>query len=638
MEVNTTHYADLARHAIQPVLDGKAPNGTKPEDCGPWATVVDGVFKGYYSAGTDRARKVFNTLAAADQGITKMMASADQSAPKAHEWGTPLPFHSIELPEFPLDIFPDWLREYCEAVTETMQTPPDLAGMLALSVLSTACARRVGIQAWAGWREPINVYTVTSLPPASRKSPVFRAMMAPLVKFEQVESEKAEIAVAEAEARRDILKHQIEAAKRKAGNASGENATKQAFSEVDGLLGELRDMETPARLKLIVDDVTPEAVATILAEQGGRVSVLSPEGDIFGIMAGRYSAGPPNIGVYLKAHAGETVRIDRKTRSEHIKQAAITIGVTTQPEVMRTFGSNNAFRGQGLLARFFFALPRSTVGTRRSETEPMADQVRSTYFHRMMMLLENLHSVHSVHSVQGSNENEGGSVHNGNDLDHYDSNNITYIEISIEAKNRLKAFMDWIEPQLGDYGALHYLADWAGKLAGGALRIAGLLHMADTLGQNGRIGQISDNELARAIRLAHYLLPHAQAAYAEIGADPAIDAAKTILRWIEKTDARTFTRRECYRGVRGPLFKSADDCDPALRLLADHGYIREQETVERAGPGRKASQPYETNPAVLLGQNGQNGRNAPDQSKAVGDSGLGATYEPPTFRSIEGYD
>jgi replicative DNA helicase len=121
-------------------------------------------------------------------------------------------------------------------------------------------------------------------------------------------------------------------------------------------------MDVPARVKLIVDDVTPEAVATILAEQGGRVSVLSPEGDIFGIMAGRYSAGPPNIGVYLKAHAGETVRIDRKTRSEHIKQAAITIGVTTQPEVMRAFGSNNAFRGTRAVSAFLFRVAEVNRG------------------------------------------------------------------------------------------------------------------------------------------------------------------------------------------------------------------------------------------------------------------------------------
>jgi hypothetical protein len=504
--------------------------------------------------------------------------------------------------------------------------------MLALSILSTACARHVAVRVWSGWTEPINVYTVTSLPPASRKSPVFRAMMAPVVKFEQDLSDKIADEMFQAEARRDVIKHQIDEKKRKAAKVEGAHATKMAFDEIDELGQELKELHVPVAPKLIVDDVTPERVASILADQGGRVAVLSPEGDIFGIMAGRYSAGPPNIGVYLKAHAAETVRVDRQTRSVHVKQAAITIGITTQPEVLRTFGSNNAFRGQGLLARFFYALPRSTVGSRRSETTPIPDDVRSRYFHFVMMLLENIHSVHSGNSVQGSE----GSVNSDRDSDHYDSNNILYIEIFDTGKERLKRFIDWLEPQLGDYGGLQYLGDWAGKLAGSAVRIAGLLHMAETLGRNGQNGQITDNEMARAIRLAKYLLPHAQAAYAEIGADPAVDAAKTILRWIEKAGAFAFTRRECYRGVRGPLFKSADDCDAPLRLLADHNYIREAETIERAGVGRKPSPTYEVNP-IVLGQNGQNGQKE-----------VGATYEPPAeaaetyeqpgYRSIGGYD
>ena len=201
-------------------------------------------------------------------------------------------------------------------------------------------------------------------------------------------------------------------------------------------------------------------------------------------------------------------------------------------------------------------------------------------------------------------------------------------------RNKLKAFMDWLEPQLAEHGTFGYFADWAGKLAGAVLRIAGLLHMAETLGQNGQNGQITGNELDRAIRLARYLLPHAQAAYAEIGADPAIDAAKTILRWLEKAGVSSFTRRECYRGVRGPLFTSADACEAPLRLLADHGYIREVETPERAGPGRKASPSYEVNPA-LLGQNGHHGQNAGAAYEPIAEDD--ATYEPPTFRAMEGY-
>jgi replicative DNA helicase len=187
---------------------------------------------------------------------------------------------------------------------------------------------------------------------------------------------------------------------------------------------------------------------------------------------------------------------------------------------------------------------------------------------------------------------------------------------------------------LGDYGDLHYMGDWAGKLAGAAVRVAGLLHMAETLGQNGQNGQITDNEMARGIRLAHYLLAHAQAAYAEIGADPALDAAKTILRWIEKAGEPTFTRRDCYRGVRGPLFKSADDCDAPLRLLVDHGFIRDVETPERSGAGRKPSPAYEVNPAAL-GRNGQNGQITPSASYEAPES---ASYEQPGYRAIGGYE
>lgn len=622
---------DNARHALRHVIsDGLPPNGIAPAACGEYAETVELIYEAHAAGGTAGVHKAWASLVKQTPALAELVAGEKP----ANQWGPILPFASVDLPEFPLDIFPTWLREFCEAVTEETQTPPDLAGMLALSIISTACARHVAIRCGGGWTEPINVYTVTSLPPASRKSPVFKAMMAPVIKFEQTLTEQSADDIFQAETRRDIIKQQIEDKKRKASKTEGANATKQMFAEIDKLGQELKELVVPVLPKLIVDDVTPERVSGILADQGGRIAVLSPEGDIFGIMAGRYSAGPPNIGVYLKAHNAEAVRVDRQTRSVHVQHAAITIGVTTQPEVMRTFGANAAFKGQGLLARFFYALPRSTVGTRRSQSEPIPEQVRSTYFHRVLMLLENINSVHSVHSVQTSED----SVHSGRNPDHYDSNNIYYLEILNTANKRLRRFMDWIEPQLAEYGTLHYIRDWAGKLAGGAVRVAGLLHMAETLGLNGLNGQnseISDSEMARGIRLAHYLLAHAQAAYAEIGADPAIDAAKTILRWVDKAGVQSFSKRECYRGVRGPLFRSADDCDAPMRLLADHGYIREIESTERGGAGRKPSPTYEANPQLFLGLNGQNGQNSPEASfEPLSDD----TYEEPGFRSIGGYD
>jgi hypothetical protein len=61
-------------------------------------------------------------------------------------------------------------------------------------------------------------------------------------------------------------------------------------------------------------DATPEALAGLLATYG-RIALVSPEGDVFDQMAGRYNqAVGPNLGVYLKGQAGDLLRIDRRGR------------------------------------------------------------------------------------------------------------------------------------------------------------------------------------------------------------------------------------------------------------------------------------------------------------------------------------
>jgi replicative DNA helicase len=47
----------------------------------------------------------------------------------------------------------------------------------------------------------------------------------------------------------------------------------------------------------------------------GRIALLSPEGDVFDQMAGRYNQQVgPNLGVYLKGHAGDLLKVDRRGR------------------------------------------------------------------------------------------------------------------------------------------------------------------------------------------------------------------------------------------------------------------------------------------------------------------------------------
>ena len=63
-------------------------------------------------------------------------------------------------------------------------------------------------------------------------------------------------------------------------------------------------LTVPVRPRLVADDVTAEAAGSLLAEQDGRLAVLSAEGGIFTTIAGRYSTAP-NLKVFLKGHAGD---------------------------------------------------------------------------------------------------------------------------------------------------------------------------------------------------------------------------------------------------------------------------------------------------------------------------------------------
>jgi replicative DNA helicase len=72
-------------------------------------------------------------------------------------WEPPVPLGVAgEVPLFPVEVLPAWLEEYVAAVATATQTPPDLAGMLALAVLATVAAGAVEIQPRAGstggWR------------------------------------------------------------------------------------------------------------------------------------------------------------------------------------------------------------------------------------------------------------------------------------------------------------------------------------------------------------------------------------------------------------------------------------------------------------------------------------------------------
>jgi hypothetical protein len=95
------------------------------------------------------------------------------------------------------------------------------------------------------------------------------------------------------------------------------------------------------------------------------------------------------------------------------------------------------------------------------------------------------------------------------------------------------------------------------------------------------------------------LSEHALAVFNMMGADPDIEGAKRVWRWIEAGRGRSFTARDCFQSLKGS-FKKMEALNPALAVLVERAYIFAVD-AETGGPGRKPSPSYQVNPKLTEG-------------------------------------
>jgi replicative DNA helicase len=491
-------------------------------------------------------------------------------------WEAPIPFHEFDLPCFLIEAFPTWLREFAEAEAIATQTPVELAAMLCMSVLAAACSKKVIVQVKAGYCEPVNIFTVTALPSGNRKSSVFGAVIRPLVEHEAAEAKRTAGEIARQQAARKIKEGRLKKVQDEAVNATA-NKRDELTAEVAALGEQLATEVVRAPTRYVADDCTPEKLAGLLREQDGRIAVMSPEGEIFDLLAGRYSSnGAGNFGVFLNGHAGDPLRIDRVGRPpEYVEAPALTVGLAVQPEVIRGLADKPGFRGRGLLARFLYALPVSLLGRRDPDAPTVPPEVSQTYHDRLTTIL-------SIPLLKVGDADSRAFV----------------LTLEPRAQGRLLEFAKWVEPRLAEFGELGGIADWGGKLVGAVVRIAGLLHMAVySVEAESWKTPIADQTIERAILIGQFLIPHSKAAHAEMGADAVLERAKKVLRWIDEKGIDSFTRRDLHQAMRS-VFKKAADVEPSLEVLVDRNFIRRHPETGNGGVGRPGGPAYDVSPLL----------------------------------------
>ena len=331
-------------------------------------------------------------------------------------------------------------------------------------------------------------------------------------------------------AERALLAAGIKNAISNAAGKSKPDKYKAAKARLLELTEQLRKTPELHALRLIADDATPEALASLLFQQGGRIALLSPEGDTFDLMAGRYSGDrKPNLGVYLKGHAGDDLRIDRVSRPpEFVREPALTVGLAVQPDVLRGLVDQPGFRGRGLLARFIYSIPTSLVGYRQLHPDPVPLKVTRGYGD----LIRDALRLQPVPSC------EGPAPH--------------VLRLDAEARAELDRFRKSVELQLREDGELAMLKDWGSKLPGAVCRIAGIFHgLIHARSGDPSQTPINAETMLCAISIGEYAIPHARAAFFEMGADPAVGLARRLTAWLVEGELRNFSRRDAFNALRG---------------------------------------------------------------------------------------
>ena len=456
-------------------------------------------------------------------------------------WDEPIKFDKPDLPKFPIEALPKCVGDYVLAVSETTQTPVDMAGTCALAVLATCIQKSYKIKGKADWYEPLNLYTLIIAKPSERKSAVINLMTKPINELEIEINDFRHDDIELSRSQKSSLERKKISAEQK--HAKG----KITNEELKLAVKEYNDFTELKPVKLYVDDITTEKLTSVLAECDGYASIISSEGGFFNILAGQYNKNV-NIDVVLKAYSGDTIRVDRIGRpSETIKNASLSILLTIQPSVLNEVIKNNIFDGRGFTARFLYTMPESLVGKRKFDTNPIPDDVKDAYKAKIKELLQ----------------------------ESLDADKPEIITLTPEAKKSLETFYYEVEKA---FITNQEIQAWLGKLVGNVLRLSGIIARTNTKkARNDFLTtiEVNKNDMDNAIKLGKYYTKHAKASYSLMGIDIVNKQAETVLDSIIKLGLTEFTKRDVLRHCRS--FKTVEELTPAINRLAQYGYIQIKE-------------------------------------------------------------
>ena len=459
-------------------------------------------------------------------------------------WKPPVPLRSEKaaLRDFPINALPPIIKEMSTAISVTTST--DVA-MASTALLSAASYCFTGVYRMTGKRdhtEPLVLNSLTVAEPSFKKSPVIALVKQPYKQFVKDWNAANKSRIFKCQADRKLLESELDGLEKK------KDVTADDIAE---LQTKISNLPTDDFRRIVVDDITPEALVNQLRINGSLL-MISDEAGMLENFGGRYSNSTPNLDLMLKSWNGETYISDRATRGSIIlDRPYLSICLACQPYIFDNIIGNPAFRGSGLVARFVYCFPKSNIGHRRYDTEPIPEVVSKEYHRLIYKLLDRKFGYQKDTEIL-----------------------LRFDEIAF--KKFVDYYNDVIEKQL--VTDMSFCRDWGGKYHGLILRLCGILHcikceMDDIPAENVTV----DSEtLTEAIAIGEYFREQAVYAYGLSEIDISTVKAEHTLAKIKSKGVRIIRQNDLYKLCRCKYFRNAQEFDETMSLLEEYRYVLRQ--------------------------------------------------------------
>lgn len=486
------------------------------------------------------------------------------------------PIRAADLPSLPTDHLPVELKNMVAEVSRTVDVDVSMPCMMATTMLASLYQSRIEVSVSPGHSEPLCIYSSVLANPGERKTSTLNAIVGIIRKASTTlhhywRSEQA------------VRERKIVAAKELVQELLENNES--ADPNNPALQRAIKDSSMVSGLKqFVLEDMTPAAFIQALSISPTAL-ILSDEGEVWKKLSG--SGTSDDIGLWLRAHTGETYVKNRKTQENvYIERPVASVLLAMQPGIIRGCANIRGLSDQGLVARFLWCVAKSRIGHRTMGVAIPNAEV-ATAFNRWGERVVKLIADHQTRTT-------GGDYRGTTTIPLSPEAQAIWVQwaafIEYELRDRVREFPEVnLLPEhvqasigLGSAGEYKRINASASKSAGATARIAGAsaadrIFSSNALNPTPRV--VSGAEMTAAVSFMHAQMEHCKAVRALMDGEDSEDQFAIINHF---TDAGWPTT--CKKGwliqVAKDVCQNRDSAEAAIGHLVERGYFHIVSTTE----------------------------------------------------------